>query len=152
MTIGRDVLLDTRLMIAKLEELFPASSQHPGLSSPQTKGLAQLLARLSMDVSMFRAAVAMIPSDFPLLKDPKFQRDRAGFFGPNWKLDDSARPEAVTTMRHCFDLLESLLYDGRKWVGGADMSLGDLEGELRVTPEQSIVGRLMQSDHRGMGC
>ena len=38
MAIGREVYVDTRIMIAKLEELFPASAEHPRLSMPETTG------------------------------------------------------------------------------------------------------------------
>ncbi|KAF2171848.1 hypothetical protein M409DRAFT_18081 [Zasmidium cellare ATCC 36951] len=131
MAIGRDVYLDTRLMISKLEEMFPASSQHPGLSSPETNGLAQLLQKLSIDGSIFQHAVRQIPRDSALMKSPAFQKDRAGFFGPQWDLDDARlwRPEAIIHMQQCFDIIESLFIDGRSWVAGTEtISLADLEG------------------------
>ena len=60
MTIGRDVYVDSRLMIAKLEERFPPSAAHPGLSSPETQGVAALLRNFVVD-NMFVAAVRNFP-------------------------------------------------------------------------------------------
>lgn len=135
MSIGRDVYADTRLMIAKLEEMFPASSEHPGLSSKETAGLAQLLQRLSVD-TMFREVVKQIPQNSALLKDSKFQKDRAGFFGPEWQSQDPrlTRPEGITHMRHCLEIIESLFVEeGQRWVAGTKaMSLADLEGRRSV--------------------
>ncbi|EME45806.1 hypothetical protein DOTSEDRAFT_71486 [Dothistroma septosporum NZE10] len=129
MAVGRDVYLDTRLMLAKLDEIFPPSDKHPGLSAPETKGLAQLLQKLMVDVSGFREAVKQIPMNSPIAKDPKFQKDRAGFFGPEWKPDSSSRSEGIVHMRHIFDMLESLLVDGRRWIGSSEkISMADLEG------------------------
>lgn len=129
MAIGRDVYLDTRLSLAKLDEMFPPSNEHPGLSSPATAGLASLLQTLMVDVGMFREVVKQIPTNSPLMKDPKFQKDRAGFFGPDWKPDSSSRVEGIVHTRNMFDTLESLLVDGRRWMGNTEsISIVDLEG------------------------
>jgi hypothetical protein len=53
MAIGRDVYLDSRAIIQRLEELFPASEQHPGFSTPETAGLAALLNKFTVDASLF---------------------------------------------------------------------------------------------------
>lgn len=129
MAIGRDVYLDTRLMIAKLEELFPPSLEHPALSTKETAGLAALMQKLAIEGSMFREVVKNIPSHFPLLRDEKFQKDRAGFFQPSFKMEAKLmRPEGIANMRHLFDVVEALFADGRTWVGGTQQpSLADLE-------------------------
>lgn len=132
MAIGRDVYLDTRIMIARLEELFPPSSEHPALSTKETVGTAGLLQKLAIE-SMFREVAKNIPSHFPLLRDEKFQKDRAKLFPPpsNSNKGDGklVRPEAITHMRHLFDVVEALFADGREWVGGTPQpSLADLEG------------------------
>lgn len=134
MAIGRDVYVDTRLIMSKLEDMFPASSKHPALSSPETNGLAQLLQKFSIDGSIFLQAVRQMPRD--LVKSPKFQKDRAGFYGPNWNLEDARllRPEAIIHMQQCFDIMESLFFDGRTWVAGTEtISLADFEGEWHIT-------------------
>ncbi|CAK4030248.1 glutathione s-transferase like [Lecanosticta acicola] len=144
MSIGRDIYYDTRLIIAKLEERFPSSDQHPGLSSRETVGMAALLQKWVVE-NMFREAVKCIPQDFALLKDPTFQKDRAGFFGPGWRVDASSYSEGLVNMRHFFGTAESLFADGRQWVAGTkEVSLADLEGiwvfdwflnDLRPKPE-----------------
>lgn len=131
MAIGRDIYLDTRLMIARLEELFPPSSEHPALSTKETAGLGNLLQSLAIDVSMFREVAKNIPSHFALIKDKKFQKDRATFFPPSSLKTDvkMIRPEAISNMRHLFDVVESLFADGREWVGGTSQpTLADMEG------------------------
>ncbi|KAF2214025.1 hypothetical protein CERZMDRAFT_38192 [Cercospora zeae-maydis SCOH1-5] len=130
MAIGRDVYVDTRIIVAKLEELFPASAEHPGLSMPETTGLAGLLQKLTVDVSMFSKVVSQIPQDLPLLKDPKFAKDRAELRTADQKRNPHlVRPEGAVHLRQCFDIVEALLADGRKWVGNTEhVSLADLEG------------------------
>lgn len=130
MAIGRDIYLDTRIMIARLDELFPPSSEHPALSTKETIGLGGLLNKLAVD-SMFREVAKNIPSHFPLLRDVKFQKDRAQLFPPSPTKPEGKliRPEAITHMRHLFDIVEALFADGREWVGGTEKpSLADLEG------------------------
>lgn len=128
LAIGRDVYLDTRLIIAKLEELFPPSAEHPALSSKEAAPFAALLQKLVVDAGVFGHAARMIPSSV-MTRDKKFMEDRAEFFGRP-KDPQLVRPESVVHMRQCFDLIESLLSDGRDWVAGTDgVSLADLEGE-----------------------
>lgn len=74
----------------------------------------------------------MIPSDMPLLKDPKFQRDREDYTGRSWSKEavEKGRGEALVDMKNRFKFLENeLLGDGRKWVGGGEgPGLLDIEG------------------------
>ena len=62
----------------------------------------------------------LIPPELPLLKDPKFIKDREDFTGRSWNLDEyrKGRPEAIAAMRNYFGFLEEgLLKDGREWIG-----------------------------------
>jgi len=132
LSIGRDVYCDTRLILAKLDEHFPAS-KYPPLSTPQSKGTARLLESLTVDGGGFARAAQLIPSSMPILKDPKWLEDRKDFAGRSWKQEDMerARPEAVAHMRKVFDTFETLLEDGRQWIAGTDKpSDADVEGEL----------------------
>ncbi|KAK5123719.1 hypothetical protein LTR85_002355 [Meristemomyces frigidus] len=129
MAVGRDVYIDTRMILRRLEELFPPSKAHPALSSPETAGLAALLNKFTIDASVFSRAVQMMPSN--RLKDERFVKDRAGFFGKGSTLQAalSRRPETIAHMRHLFDIAESLFADGREWVAGTKaVSFADLEG------------------------
>lgn len=142
MSIGRDVYADTRIILSKLEELYPASDAHPAISASTAEGRAieQLVSRAWIDGGIFMAAAGSMPADAPLLRDPKFQSDRADLVG----LPDGApspfsraalearRPDSLTAIRDGVELLETtLLADGRDWVLGGDSgagpSLADIE-------------------------
>ncbi|KAK3719958.1 hypothetical protein LTR37_004081 [Vermiconidia calcicola] len=131
MAIGRDVYLDSRMIIQRLEQLFPPSEQHPAFSSKATVGLAALLNKFTVDASLFRNAVSIMSPDFPVFADAAFVKDRADFFGKGWKADDlkQQRPEGLVHVRQCFDITESLFADDRLWVGATEKpTLADLEG------------------------
>lgn len=133
MGVGRDIYIDSRMILRRLEELFPPSEAHPALSSPETAGLAALLNKFTIDASVFTRAVQMMPPDRPSIKDESFLKDRAGFYGSGWTLHDALRrrPETIAHMRHLFDIVESLFADGRDWVAGTEtVSFADLEGEI----------------------
>lgn len=112
LAIGRDVYLDTRLILAKLEDTH-RSVPRLGASDPQSKGVERLLASLTLDTDVFLAAMRLLPEDkLPLLKDPEFQKDRAGFVPTppgGWK----SKAEAVHRFREVMQMLETtLLADG----------------------------------------
>jgi hypothetical protein len=77
-------------------------------------------------------AVALIPSNMPLLKDPKFRKDREDFTGRGWSKEnvDRGRSEALMDIKGAFEFLEStILADGRDWVLKTEgPSLADIEG------------------------
>jgi len=133
LTIGRDIYLDTRLILSKLESLFPPSAEHPALASPQHKSMEKLLEHWAIDNGLFNYAAALIPSDMPLLKDEKFQKDREDYTGRSWSREsmERGRPEALVEVRGAFEFLEeSILGDGREWVLGGGVkgpSLADIE-------------------------
>lgn len=135
MAIGRDVYLDSRMIIQKLEQLFPASSQHPALSTSETVGLAALLDKFATDASLFTAAVTLISWDPSAPGMRELAQDRAGFFPKAWAEDDAAltKKEGVTRVRQSFAILESFFADGREWIGEtAKAGLADLEGRKRI--------------------
>lgn len=131
LALGRDIYVDSRLIVERLEERFPGSAAHPALSSPATAGVAALLQKLMVDAGGFQNAVRLIPPQAPMLQDPKFLKDRAQYAGGKsmsggvigWQ-------EGVVHMRQIFELLESMFADGREWIAGTpQVSLADLEGE-----------------------
>ncbi|KAG9652291.1 hypothetical protein KCU95_g8435, partial [Aureobasidium melanogenum] len=129
LSIGRDVYYDTRLILARLEQSFPASSSHPALSMPENKGLEALLEKFTVDAGVFSKAAQSLPPDLPTMKDEKFLKDRADFTGTSWSQDARKKgyPEALAHIRHTFDILEALLADGRQWIGATDkVSLADI--------------------------
>jgi glutathione S-transferase len=136
LSIGRDVYYDTRLILARLEQSFPASSSYPPLSTPDNKGLEALLEKFTVDAGIFSKAAQSLPPDLPTMKDEKFVKDRAEFTGTSWSQEARVKgyPEALAHIRHAFGILEALLADGRQWIGGTDkISLADIHGEFDVS-------------------
>ncbi|POR38634.1 Uncharacterized protein TPAR_01151 [Tolypocladium paradoxum] len=118
MSIGRDVYLDTRLQLRKLEEL-PVSAPKLGASKRNEQAVERLLASLAVDSGVFSTAMALLPTDLPLLRDPAFQKDRSDFTGVKFSAEglQRARPELLREFAGVFELLETtLLADGRDWV------------------------------------
>lgn len=135
MSIGRDIYCDTRLILQKLEERFPAGAL--GASEPDQKAVERLLEKWNIDSGVFVRAAQCLPPDMPLLKDTKFTRDREEYTGRSWAKTDIARmrPEALAHLREAFDLLETgLLADGREWVLKTEKpSLADIEGRFTTS-------------------
>ena len=131
MSIGRDIYCDTRLILHKLEEKFPSGA----LGAPQTdqKALEKLLESWTIDGGIFVRASQVLPPDMPLLKDPKFRRDREDYTGRSWDKKDikNMRPEGLSHIRDGFVFLETgLLADGRQWILKTEKpSLADIEGQ-----------------------
>lgn len=135
MSIGRDVYCDTRLILSKLEERFPDGAL--GARQPEQKAIQELLAKWTIDGGVFNRAAELIPTDMPLLNDPKFTKDREENSGRSWAKDDVAkrRPEALADMREMFAFLEgTLLADGREWILKTEKpSMADIEGKSSRT-------------------
>lgn len=144
LSIGKDVYYDTRLILARLEQSFPAAT-YPPLSSPENKGIEALLEKFTVDAGVFMRAAQSLPSQLPVMKDEKFLKDREEFSGASWKPSDreKQRPEALVHLRHAFDILELLLADGRQWIASTDkVSLADIHGKIalgRVGPVRYLL-------------
>ena len=134
MAIGRDVYCDTRLMLDKLEELFPQDALRA--SQPDQQAVQKLLEKWTIDAGMFARASQLIPTSMPLLNDPNFTKDREDFSGRSWdkKQIEAMRPESLAHVREGFSFLErTLLADGREWILKTDEpSLADIEGEAHL--------------------
>ena len=134
MSIGRDVYCDSRLILRKLEEHFPNSQL--GASSAEEKAIEKLFEIWTLEAGLFPRASQLIPADMPLLKDPKFAKDREDYSGRSWSKEQivAGRPEALSVIRSAFKVLETtLLADGRKWVLKTEQpTLADIEGKPEV--------------------
>ncbi|KAF7951965.1 uncharacterized protein EAE97_001462 [Botrytis byssoidea] len=111
--IGRDIYHDTRLILRKLEELYPS---HPKISGQM--GMEKLLEMWTVD-GLFLRAAQLLPLDLPLLGDRKFTRDREDYTGKSWERGslEKGRPEALAAFKGAFELLENgFLGDGREWI------------------------------------
>lgn len=133
LSIGRDIYCDTRLILRKLEAMFPQGAI--GTSNAEFRALERLMERWTADAGVFVRGTQLLPLDLPNMKDPKFIQDRSDYSGRPWNRDAMlrARPEAMVHLRDAFDLLETtLLADGREWIFKTEKpSLGDIEGESR---------------------
>jgi hypothetical protein len=129
LSIGRDMYVDSRFILHKLETLLPSGAL--GAKKPEHRAIERLLDRFTTDAGMFTRAAQLIPTDLPNMRDPKFRADRTNFGMHKFDVDamDRMRPEAVVMIRDCFELMETtILSDGREWVFGGDgPSLGDIE-------------------------
>lgn len=138
LSIGRDIYNDTRLILAKLQLLYPASPSHPALptafpTSPFTAGMEKLLSSWAIS-SLFWKAAALIPPESPLAKDARFRKDREDFSGTKFDAERmaKARNEALVDIRRAFEMLETtFLADGRAWILETETpSLADIEGTV----------------------
>jgi len=66
LAIGRDVYCDTRLIIAKLEQLFPDGNL--GSETAFGRGLEKLLETWTIDGGVFWRTAQLIPSDSEVIK------------------------------------------------------------------------------------
>jgi glutathione S-transferase len=130
--IGKDVYIDTRIILQKLEKLFPEGKL--GATDPDQRAMQRLLEAWKIEAGVFVRGSQLIPSDTPLVKDEKFQKDREDFSGRKWTPEaiDANRPEALAAMKSAFSFMETtLLADGRDWVLKTKQpSLSDIEGEF----------------------
>lgn len=149
LSIGRDVYLDTRLILPKLEGL-PAAGAPPlgaGTSDGDRRALQRLLGVLNNEAGPFVWAATLLPAHLPVFKDQAWIRDRTGFFFPGAKISApsaQARAEAVADMRGVLELLETaLLVDGRDWILGTEgPGLGDIEAVWLLHWLRGIPGAL----------
>ncbi|CAI4215162.1 unnamed protein product [Parascedosporium putredinis] len=130
LSIGRDVYLDTRLIIEKLEQLFPAKPKL-GATTAAERLIERLLQAFNIDGGIFGYCFQALPTDLPLLRDPVYYKDRADFMGFKVSKESMTkdRADALKELRGAFDLLEhTLLADGRDWVlGTGSPRLADIE-------------------------
>lgn len=137
LAIGRDIYLDTRLIIAKLSDLEqPGSGANVRLAvaaTPEQKALQQLLQTYIMDTGFSRSVVQLILPQHKGLLNPEFAKDRAELIGSDTffppEVLAAMRPDAIRVVRSGFAFLErTLLSDGREWLLGTQgPTIGDIE-------------------------
>ncbi|KAI9660757.1 MAG: hypothetical protein M1831_003449 [Alyxoria varia] len=153
---NRNIYLDTRLQLQKLEDtLFPSgSSTHrqalrTSTTTPDQRALIHLLTRYTTDAGIFTRAAQLIPPSMPLMKDPRFLKDRTDLSGRPWNAEaqEKGRAEALVHFRELFELLEkTLLADGREWIlGTKEPGLADIEAVWPVAWVLGLKGALPES-------
>jgi glutathione S-transferase len=117
MAIGKDIYCDSRLIIQKLEQLYPHSTVTP--PSPFEEGIRKLFQSWTIDGGIFANAVKLIPAS-GFLKDTKFLDDRQKLMGGKRMTPEAmqkGRPDGLIHIRQAFELLETtFLADGRTWI------------------------------------
>jgi glutathione S-transferase len=131
MAIGKDVYIDSRLIISKLESLYPNSALAP--TTAEQAGLRQLFENYS-DSGLFNSAVKLMPywSSNSMVQNKTFLDDRQKLMGGRRMTAENmqaGRPDGLQNMRQAFDLLENtFLADGRHWVLGTEgPSVADID-------------------------
>jgi glutathione S-transferase len=133
LSIGRDVHLDTRLILQKLEQLSPELPRLAADSSLEGHIIERLLEVLTIDGGLFKRIVQLVPTTIPHLRDPAFLADRADLLNGTMTYTPeamaAARPDAINDVRKFVELLETTLFsDGREWLMNTDSpSLADIE-------------------------
>jgi len=133
LAVGRDIYIDTRLIIRKLEVLFPDSSVHLALGAKSgfEKGLEEMLESWVIDAGPFWRTAGCLPVQAPLLKDDVWMKDRFDGSGGAFTLEGLKENRAwcISQLRIFFGFMENLLSDGRNWVlGGDGPGLTDVHG------------------------
>lgn len=129
LSIGRDIYCDSALILDKLEQLYPGS--HMGGKTGTDKALIKLLQKW-IDLDVFSRACETIPSDFPVMSNPAFLKDREELWGREWSKErqERMRAEALQAMKDNFEFLEMMISNnGREWILESDgPSLADING------------------------
>ncbi|EFW16237.1 hypothetical protein D8B26_006065 [Coccidioides posadasii str. Silveira] len=129
--IGKDIFCDSRLIIQKLEERFPAGKL--GADDGDGKAIEKLIDIWTTDGGVFGRAAQLIPMNTPLTSDPKFIADRLEFSNRKPLSNDSQsnpRGEGMVHAKQAFDIMETtLLADGRDWIlKTGKPTLADIQG------------------------
>jgi glutathione S-transferase len=119
MAIGKDIYIDSRLIISKLEELYPYSTLTP--VTPAEAGIRKLFESWTIDGGIFANAVKLIPywQETGFLSSNAFVDDREKLVGRRMTAESmkAGRPDGAQHIQQAFDLLENtFLADGRDWV------------------------------------
>ncbi len=118
MAIGRDIYCDSRLIIDKLERLFPETSIG-ARSDPFARGLEHLFETWLIDGGPFWRTAGLIPPTAEVVRDRKWCEDRREMTGRTLDADTLAknRAECLAHARTYFHIVETeLLADGRNYL------------------------------------
>ncbi|SMQ54965.1 unnamed protein product [Zymoseptoria tritici ST99CH_3D7] len=127
MSIGRDVYIDTRLMISKLETLFPEGGL--AAKSKFEAAVEDMLEEFVIDGGPFWRMAGCIPPNADLMQDPVWVADREEGSGGAFTMAalKENRAWSLTQVKVYFGMMEKMLGDGRKWVmGGERVGLAEI--------------------------
>jgi glutathione S-transferase len=118
LSIGKDIYCDSRMIIPKLESLYPENKL--GSSDPFLSGVEEVLSNFINDAGPFWRAAQMIP---PSMISEEFAKDRSEMTGRTFQKEgrERDRPEAMSHVRMYFEIVEKrFLGDGRGFLLGGD--------------------------------
>jgi glutathione S-transferase len=146
-SIGKDVYCDSRLILSKLEALYPDSAL--AVSRPSDAGVRALFESWTVDGGIFANAVRLMPYWVAdgMLQDKAFLDDRQKLSGGRRMTKEAmeaGRPDGLQNIRQAFEMLEkTFLADGRDWVlATKEPSVADIDA---VWPfEWIVVDRFMR--------
>ncbi|KAL2807755.1 hypothetical protein BJX63DRAFT_411238 [Aspergillus granulosus] len=134
LAIGRDVYLDSPMILQRLERLEAEKPPFASQVTPSQRGVERLLASYTLDTNLFLNIVKVLLPTTPLISNEAFLKDRADMVGggPNLnfaELIQTTRPDAIVAVKNAIEFLETtLLADGRQWLAKTETpSLADIE-------------------------
>jgi glutathione S-transferase len=128
LAIGRDIYLDTRIIIETLEKLHPKGAL--GSKKPFEQGLEHIFEAWVAQAGPFWKTAGCIPLSSPILQDAIWVADRAELTGGKFTKEALVknRAECLAHLSIYFNMAEhNLLADGRNFIFGTEKpTLGDL--------------------------
>ncbi|CZT23568.1 uncharacterized protein RCC_09282 [Ramularia collo-cygni] len=120
MSIGRDIYIDTRLIISKLETFFPEGALKA--SDPWGAGFEEILQGWTIDGGFFWRTAGSIPLSAPLLQNEVWVQDRKEGSGGAFNVEALAenRSWCIGQLKVYLGILERMLEDGRQWLMGQE--------------------------------
>ncbi|KAG9187909.1 hypothetical protein G6011_05780 [Alternaria panax] len=131
MAVGKDVYCDSRLIVSKLESLYPNSALSP--YTPTEIGIRKLFESWTIDGGIFANSVKMMPywQEASFLSNKAFVDDRQKLTGRRFTVEalEAGRPDGAQHLQQAFDMLETtFLADGREWIlSTQEPSLADID-------------------------
>ncbi|KAL4971549.1 hypothetical protein BDW66DRAFT_165075 [Aspergillus desertorum] len=134
LSIGRDVYLDSPLILRALERVQAKQPPFSSATTPEQRGLEQLLAKFTLETRLFKSIVQVLLPKTPLMHNEAFMKDRVDMMGGGPGFDFAnfvlaTRPDAIIEVKRAVEFLETtLLADGRQWLTGTEApGLADVE-------------------------
>lgn len=119
MAIGRDIYIDTRLMLRKLEGFFPEGRL--GAQDSFSAAFEDMLEEFVIDGGPFWRASGTIPTTAALMQSAVWRKDRYDGSGGQFTAEalQTNRAWNLSQVRLYFAMLEKMLADGRDWILGS---------------------------------
>jgi hypothetical protein len=131
LAIGREIYLDTRVMLRKLESLPDMPSAPLGATNGPDRFTEKLIEKYIIEGPVFEIAAGLVPVE--MAQDPAFNKDRQGLLNRNWSREEleEGKGECLNYIRNLYNFYETtILEDGRDWILGSEgPKLADIEGE-----------------------